>query len=162
MVGAKAGCIPFPVDGGDCRGMTTIAYRDGMLAADTVVTENGYRVGSVQKIGQIGEVLFGVCGVMAHMVEFRDWIRRGLVGTPPSVMAVADDGGSTAMIVYRDHILCWDRDRWDMMRAPFYAMGTGAKAALGAMAAGATAEEAVAAAILCDTASGGPITILRR
>ena len=142
--------------------MTTIAYRDGVLAADTLVTENGYRVGSVQKIGCIKGVLFGVAGVMAHMVAFKDWIRSGMKGDPPSVASVSDDGGATALVIYGDSVLCWDCDRWDIMRTPFYAIGTGAKAAMGAMQAGADAEAAVRAAMALDISSGGEITVLRR
>jgi len=47
------------------------------------------------------------------------------------------------------------------VRAPFYALGSGYQVAMGAMEFGATAEEAVRAAIKWDTGSGGDVTVLR-
>lgn len=44
----------------------------------------------------------------------------------------------------------------------FYAMGSGKDFASGAMAAGATAEEAVQCAIQFDTCSGGEVQVLKR
>ena len=35
--------------------MTTIAYRAGVLAADTLVTDQGARVGHTDKIGRVAD-----------------------------------------------------------------------------------------------------------
>ncbi len=49
---------------------------------------------------------------------------------------------------------------WASHIAPFFAYGSGSELALGAMLAGATAEEAVRAAAQRDTGTGGEITVL--
>ena len=50
---------------------------------------------------------------------------------------------------------------WIVERGPYFAMGSGRDFALGAMAAGASAEEAVRAAIAHDVYSGGEVVTLR-
>lgn len=50
---------------------------------------------------------------------------------------------------------------WEHMRVPVFAAGSGCDYAYGAMAMGATAEEAVRAAIRFDVGCGGEITVLR-
>lgn len=140
--------------------MTTIAYDGKCLAADSLVTEGGMRVGRTTKIGKVGRVLFGVSGNLGQQIQFQDWMRGGMRGDPPSFLGVDGDGGSTAIVIANGRILTWDRDRWDVLEAPYYAIGSGSKIAMGAMHVGATAVQAVRAGIDLDTSSGGKIVVL--
>jgi hypothetical protein len=56
----------------------------------------------------------------------------------------------------------WESETVEVLMAPFFANGSGNLLALGAMEAGATAEEAVRAAMVWDNSTGGAITVLRR
>lgn len=140
--------------------MTTIAYRDGVLAADTLVCESGRRVGRATKIFGKAGVFGGVAGCLSHMNAFRDWFLGGMTGDPPSMKT--EDGESEAFIVHDGYVLTLSKMGWDVMRTESHAVGSGGPVALGAMASGASAEEAVKAAISLDVWSGGDITVLRR
>lgn len=63
--------------------MTTIAYRDGVMAADTLTTWGNSRDGYVSKIAKRGSVLAAGSGSMAHVQRFLDWFRTGMKGDPP-------------------------------------------------------------------------------
>jgi hypothetical protein len=142
--------------------VTTIAWRDGVLAADSQITENDRVCGYARKIGQINGVLWGVCGCLIHMVAFGDWVRGGMEGEPPS-MKTPEGATSTAIVIAGDRLLTFDHHGQDHMPLPaFHAVGTGAPVALGAMQFGASARQAVEAAIALDVYSGGEITVLRR
>lgn len=62
-------------------------------------------------------------------------------------------------------VLMFDELGWSYRRlrpeAPYYAMGSGTDYCYGAMSIGASAEEAVRAALIHETCSGGPIVTLR-
>lgn len=141
--------------------MTTIAYRDGVLAGDTLVTENGLRVGHVTKCGSVGGVLWAVTGCLIHQVEFHDWLKGGLRGSPPS-MKTPEGATSSAIVIACGRLLTFDEHGQDHMPLPeFHAVGSGAPLAMGAMAAGADAEQAVRAAIALDVYSGGDVVVVR-
>lgn len=142
--------------------MTTIAYRDGFLAADSQVTENDRICGHVQKIRRIKGVLWGVCGCVIHMVAFNDWIMGGMEGEPPS-MKTPEGAASAAIVIVGNRLITFDEHGTDHMPLPpFHAVGTGAPIALGAMQFGASAKQAVEAAIALDIYSGGNVTVLSR
>lgn len=138
--------------------MTVIAYRDGVLAADTLVTESGRLYGFAQKIvrsraGHIG----GAGGPAEAGVKFMAWIEAGCVDAPPEHKDPAD-----GIVIYPDgRTMHWDGGPVLLAaEAPFFALGCGAPIALGAMAAGADARRAVEIAIRYDCYCGGEITVL--
>jgi ATP-dependent HslUV protease subunit HslV len=139
--------------------MTTIAYRDGVLAADTRVTRGGYIMpGHFCKIGRSpGGDLVGVAGNCAKAVGF---LRAVISG---SADPTAPEESVTALVISPDGQITVHEaaGRFDMTGAPFWAIGTGTSAALGALHAGASAEEAVRIAMLIDNDSGGEVNSLR-
>lgn len=138
--------------------MTTIAWDGKTLAADTLITSNGMRVGYAQKIGKRGRVLFGASGSLEVMQPFLAWCSGGFHGDPPSMKR--DESDASGLVVFEDRIVTFSNTGVDTIRAPFYAQGSGSPMALGALHAGATAIEAVKAAAAVDTGSGGEITAL--
>lgn len=137
--------------------MTTVAYRDGVVAADTLITAGHTRCGYAAKIMRHGRLILGFCGKKSNFEAFRDWVAAGMPGrfaseggnvfiAPPTGPAIVWGDGNTP---WRETEDCW-------------ALGSGDDLAMGAMLAGATAEDAVRAAIAVDTGSGGEITVLRR
>ena len=140
--------------------MTTIAYRDGVLAADTQVSRCGNDSGRTVKVRRIGRLLVGACGTTSLTQRFIGWIAGGMKGPAPALRI--DDSHACVVAVMPDGALVeWNGDHPpDIIRAPFAAWGSGADIALGAMAFGASAEEAVKAAASIDHATGGDITAL--
>jgi hypothetical protein len=145
--------------------VTTIAYKDGVLASDSGVFYGDYLVGETEKIWRVGDILVGAVGSAGFARKFLDWVRSGRGGSgfdigPDNI----PDGGSAFIILY-DAVREWDSGCKGgpplKIAAPFYAWGSGAAVALGAMAAGASAEEAVKIAIQYDVSSAGAVQVLR-
>lgn len=138
--------------------MTTIAYRDGVLASDSLVTMNGIREGSAVKIERHRGVLFGGVGTWAAVVAFMTWVRNGAHGRCPMESSGSESTGF--IIAPTGHALLWSDYGALTVSRPFFALGSGREVALGAMAAGADAPQAVHHAIDYDIYSGGPVRVL--
>ncbi len=138
--------------------MTTIAYRDGILVADSQVTLGSMRMpGNAIKIGKTkAGVLYGGAGSVAAIGQFFDWVNEptednlpegdysGLIVTPKGEVMEVENG------VFLPS-----------MKAKYRAIGSGAPYALAAMMAGASAQEAVKIATKLDIHSSGPIKTLK-
>lgn len=141
--------------------MTTIAYRDDVIAGDTQVTCGSVIDGWAQKVFRKGPILFGASGDSGRCDVFCDWVMGGLKGDAPRLKDA--DGDASGFLFPGGDLVLWRyQDVWTRHRAPFFAYGSGYEIALGAMIAGATAEQAVRAAAERDTKTGGEITVLRR
>lgn len=141
--------------------MTTIAYRDGCIAGDTLACWGSNRDGFATKVAKLGPVLAGASGSLSACQAFLDWFRSGMRGDPPAM----PDGGATAfglIVTPVDDVLVWGPRGWERTRNAAVAMGSGSEFAQGAMEMGATAEQAVRVAMVHDTKTGGDITVLRR
>lgn len=142
--------------------MTTIAYRDGVLAADTIMTSGGVLIGECAKIVRRADGdMAGGAGDATFLAAFRDWFMGGETEPLPELKE-GDTWMDRAAVFRRDG---WievfePRGKFDV-RARYYAMGSGKEAALGAMFAGADAVTAVMAAIEHDPHTGGGVTVLR-
>lgn len=137
--------------------MTTVAYRDGVLAADTLTTANGNVDGYLPKISRVGRVLVGFAGSIPVGLKFRQWVADGMHGDSPY------EGGDTGngLVVSDAGIVCWSgKGQWPVTTG-YYALGSGSDIAMGAMEHGATAEEAVRIAARVNVDTGGEITVLR-
>ena len=115
--------------------MTTIAYRDGVLAADMLSTSHGARDAFGPKIWRCGGVLIGAAGSRALCLKFRSWVIAGMSGESP--WEGKDDG--LGIIVSRAGIVCWGHLGPWPVREPFYTLGSGYQFATGAMEMGASA-----------------------
>lgn len=145
--------------------MTTVAYRDGILAADSLTTRGNISIAGIQKLFKSNTVLVGICGNLHEAVPFVKWV----LDTSNSVERVEDfyhhdspldaEADTEALVVDRDGV-CWfmhasgnvfkfDED--------YAAAGSGDYFALGAMYHGASATEAVAASAALDLYTGGEI-----
>ena len=132
--------------------MTTIAYRDGIMASDTLVTSGSNCVGEIQKSGRTADgYLWAVAGSACLIADFRDWAEHRK-GDP---YEIKDRDGNFILITPQGKVREWWGDGWCESEAEFYAWGSGDSVALGAMAVGASAVEAVAAASRIDKSTGG-------
>lgn len=141
--------------------MTTIAYRDGIMAADGKRNDaNDVKRGEVKKIHLFDDCIVGVSGDVPSITRFLDWVGSGM--PQDNMPEMVSEKGFTATIVDAGgDVEIWQSDLTPMMQdAPFYASGSGYEIAMGAMAAGASAEEAVEIACEYDAHSGGPVQVV--
>lgn len=147
--------------------MTTIAYRDGILAADSWATFNTEAGGSRRHLctklyrkritegKKTFDVVLGTAGESTPALLFVDWYGSG---KPIPEMLIHHGGDFSVLILtpkglFEADMMC----RPDLILEPFYAVGSGAKAALAAMHCGKSAIEAVRIAAKLDPYTGGRI-----
>lgn len=151
--------------------MTTIAFRDGVLASDSKCNSHYDWCGQIQKIMPLknGAVLAltGAASMAAFLQRCLnsskddDWIENGVI--VPVDISDFKDPEFAAFLVRKDGVLFEFTNEMVLLQfdAPYWSIGSGAHYAIGAMAHGANAVEAIAAAIAHDGGSGGPIQVTR-
>lgn len=142
--------------------MTTIVFRDGVLAADTAVFDRGCYCGQTEKIFKSPNgSLFGAAGAIGDLIRFKEWM---LAGEPEADRPQFKDEDSEAVVIRPDGTVHWfgTRDHAQINSADnYYAIGSGFLIAMGAMAHGATAEEAINIAADLDSRTRRPLKILK-
>ena len=144
--------------------MTTIAYKDGILASDSQETDGYNKRKCGPKIikreiadSETGKqaILLGATGNSYAGAVAMDWY--GTNQPPPQF----HDDDFELIIVDRSGVYTMDRYcRPIRTQEKFTAVGSGAAVALGAMYAGATAEEAVKIACKVDNYTSGKVITL--
>lgn len=135
--------------------MTTIAYKNGILAGDKQTTHGKVSV-RTRKVHKIGDWLVGGAGDTAHLHEMHEWIREGM--DPKTLPAFQRDTGSCVEILMVDkagklfmlensHVLY-------EVEQQFFAIGSGRDFALAAMHLGKSAPEAIEVAAQFDVNTG--------
>jgi hypothetical protein len=151
--------------------MTTIAVRSGCIAADSRTTthteEGGSRVFRCEKLyrkrvatpetgGVEDDVILATAGETFSALVFVDWYGSGK--DKPGEL-IDGDADFSVLVLSRKGLFEFDRwCRGEKILDRFYAVGSGAKAALGAMHMGATATKAVYVACKIDPFSAPPVT----
>lgn len=139
--------------------MSTVAYRNGVLAADSrlsfgdTISPSGGR-----KIFDLGDGrLLGFVGSFASAHAL---LRHF---TQPEMFSYPELAEASAILILPDGsgMFYDDNGFYPISLEPYFAIGSGQDAALGAMAVGASAKRAVEAAISVDKHSGGQIQVLR-
>lgn len=139
--------------------MTTIAYKDGVIACDsrqvrsgTIVSDNAPKC----------QVVDGVSFFLSGAVCDEKALIAAYFGTPSPVpvecSGYAVDGGRLIMVGHDDKTGVWKQD---LDPANPDAIGSGSPHALTAMDMGASAEEAVRAAMKRDIYTGGKVVTFR-
>lgn len=150
--------------------MTTIVYRDGVMAADsrgTLETESGgarlFRCEKLyRKIVKVGkrteEHILGVAGETSPALIYLDWYGSGKEA--PQVLA--DMNADFMVLILNKHGL-FEADAYcrpERVLEKFWSIGSGCKAALGAMHMGADARKACFIATKIDHFSAPPIVCM--
>jgi 20S proteasome alpha/beta subunit len=141
--------------------MTTIAYRSGLLAADTLISYSSITNGSRKKIAECGRYTVALAGMAWIRKPLEQWCAAGCPDDVPQTLI--DNGSEFAALIIDNNtgeLFEFDNGYLIPIYADYTAIGSGGLLALGAMAHGATAEEAVLAASKHDKNTGGPVTIL--
>lgn len=140
--------------------MTVICVRDGVMAVDRMVSQAGFRWGSVGKWVPVkrkaGGGFIACAGDLSVVIPLFPAMRKsGAIAGHEDIQGLWLQAGGAVL----------ERSGpggWYHSAAPFYAIGDGAWFAMGAMAAGASAEEA--ARLACEYhpgSCGGGIDVLR-
>lgn len=143
--------------------MTTIAYRAGILAADTQGTRGNSRI-RVRKIQRLDDgSLFAGAGAFPAIVKVHKWANAGMPDDKLPKLALGDDGEVECLIVRPDGtiVLVDEALTPETLVQEFVAIGTGCEYALGAMACGRTAARAVKIAARFDTNTSEPIETMQ-
>lgn len=141
--------------------MTTIVYRDGLMAADTrAYSGNPTPIGNKQKIHRLPDgSIVGVSTVEPGMSEaFVAWLAAG--GNPEEIEHLSDKLKLQAILVKSNGSVFYYCDNImpsGPLFGPFFAIGSGDQYALGALSCGATADAAVMVAAQHDSYTGGEI-----
>lgn len=143
--------------------MTTIAIKDKILAFDSKLTADGQFSGFFVKGRRFKNHLVAAAGSAQEIEAFLDWFEAGatedlkrkfgLHEREVDIQALSIDRKGN-IFLYEDRLYPYRVD------AAFYAAGSGGSIAIGAMAAGASAEQALRIAAKFDSYTGGGIKTL--
>ncbi len=139
--------------------MTTIAVRDGVMAADTRGDQCG-RLALTHKLFQIKDGVIGICGYWSDGKLFADWYAAGAdMANPPGWRVQGDEKVEfEALVLTKEGIDWWNHPLVpERMGGSFWSIGSGSLAALAAMHCGKTAQEAVYIAMQIDPRTGGDV-----
>jgi 20S proteasome alpha/beta subunit len=132
--------------------MTTIAYREGILAGDTRVAYGQDVLDDMVKVHVLPDgSLFGGAGDVEDIKRLQKAMENG--DDEPVLKNI-----SAIMIKPNGQVWNYERSVWVRLRGQYFAIGSGAIAALSAMDAGADAIKAIKIAIRRNTGTGGRVT----
>lgn len=131
--------------------MTTIVGTSECIVADSRCAD-GDQTWEVEKVERISGGLYAAAGTSADGEKFFAWIRRARRGKKPEVHE-----DFAALALTKDGLFLYDSELHPMRLAASMAIGSGAKAARGAMAMGADPVQAVKVACEIDAGSSPPV-----
>lgn len=138
--------------------MTTVCFRDGYLAADTLISYNSITNGNRCKIAQCGDFYVALAGPAFLRKALERWVAEG--ADPDDVPETLEkhNGKFEAVVVNKvGNVFEYDNGQLLPICADYTAIGSGAMLAIGAMAHGASAEQAITAAAAHDKNTGGNV-----
>lgn len=131
--------------------MTTITFRDGILAADTLMTSNGTVMGESQKIFVNDKFAVAHSGDAETSRYFLDYLTTGKEHK-------FEENNFVFYDFEKKQICCNDKGKRNfLINDKFTADGSGYEMALGIMEMGATAIEAVEVTMRRDVSTGGRV-----
>lgn len=141
--------------------MTTIAFRDGIIASDGLATYGDSKVpADMRKLFCLTDgSVAGVSGSEGLWRRVLAWIESDRVEPQPS--ATDDNRYTVAVLKPNGDVEIFEDGYHFIEPSDFMAYGSGQAAALGALHAGCSAEEAVRIATLVDKNSGGTVRAIK-
>lgn len=142
--------------------MTVIVWDGVSIASDKMVC-NGSTAQAVTKIFRIGSELMGLTGNLSIGMEMIEWYREGAQPEKyPTSNRTEDKGCSLIVIKGPRNVWKYESSPYPFLfEAKYCAFGSGDQVALGALYMGATAAEAVQAAIIYESNCGCGIDELK-
>ncbi len=146
--------------------VTTIAATRDALAGDTMVymESKGAKYPAV-KVRKVKGKIYGAAGDAGDCTRFLDWAETGFNEKKRPKFEVSGGEEDEALLLMLDEggvFLMATTDPYpELVAADFYAIGSGSKAAMGALHAGASLERAMEIASAVDPYTREPFTILK-
>lgn len=141
--------------------MTTVAYANGVIAADKMASEGNSRVGTTTKIFKRKGYLIGFSGRADTSALLLRWFEDGAKEEEWPDPYAEDCDASMLVITPDGRVLTYERFPIPIrMENQFHAIGSGRDFALAAMHLGHGPEDAVKVACDLDTYSGNGIDVL--
>lgn len=143
--------------------MTCIAIRDGIIAADSQLSVDDSLKYNCEKLFRVKDGVIGFVGTTSHGMELlRHLLKNDSRIAPPTDGNTYYREDFGALLLSHHGIYLYDESLIpDRVTGPFFALGTGALAALGAMKRGANAIEAVRIACEFDLWCREPVRWMR-
>lgn len=143
--------------------MTTIVIRDGYLVADTQMTEGSLATSAPGlKLFISGGFGVGFSGDLRYAPLFRDWFEAGCPSGDAEFERLWEDEHCIIAMDKEGSLFVPFADRLVRLSLPYYATGSGGFFAMGAMAYGATAIEAIRIAAQFDVYTNAHVEIIHR
>lgn len=139
--------------------MTTICATRFRMGADWRASGNGTRY-KVKKIRRIGEAIVGAAGDSESCAKFLAWMDRCATKNEPPPKLGKDAELEALILTPAGLFVCGRECVPEEIEDVFFAIGSGAAAALGALHMGATVETAVEVAAKVDPATGDGMDVL--
>lgn len=142
--------------------MTTVAYRDGIMVSDSLGSYGTTKVpGPTQKLFRLKDgSIAGATGSESNWRKLIEWLDTDRSSEQPTPKN-EDESATVAVMTPDGRVEIFEGGYRYVESSEFMAFGSGQAAALGALHAGASAEEAVRAACLVDKNSGGELQVMR-
>ncbi|MDB6036001.1 MAG: proteasome and subunit [Verrucomicrobiales bacterium] len=141
--------------------MTTIAFRDGILASDSLASYGETKVpGDMQKLFRLRDgSAAGVTGSEGEWRRVIAWLDGDRGAPQPQPIG---ENRSSVIVLHIDGTIEIFEDGYHFTESSkFMAWGSGQPAALGALHAGMSAADAVRIATMVDKSSGGAVQTMR-
>lgn len=138
--------------------MTTIVYKDGVLAGDTLISEGDYLYGYRPKIFDLEFCIVGIAGASLLYDEFLRFV-MGHEFNKEAFKALDLNFKAIVINKHTKRVFCYEKELIEDgdIKTDFIAFGSGAAIAKGALLMGATAKQAVECAAKLDHYTGGEI-----
>lgn len=138
--------------------MTTIAYRWGVLASDSMSNNSGWiNPYPAEKLFRLPDgTVAGLCGVLSEATKFVQWLQEGEVGDPPGLSE-----GAVIRLRKDGTLTIYEAGASFDIKTEFAAWGSGAPVANAAMYMGADAAKAIEVASKLDDRTGGQIVTMK-
>lgn len=142
--------------------MTTIAYRSRLLATDSLIAYSNVTNGNCTKFTTCGNYTVALAGRARFREPFEEWCWQDCPEHAVPAILRDNEDQFQALVIENVTGQAYEYDEGALVpiHADYTAIGSGALLAIGAMAHGANAVEAVEAAAKHDKNTGGPVTSL--
>lgn len=141
--------------------MTTVAWDGKMMAADSATVAGTVKFSTATKLYEVDGFLLGLAGPRDSAQAFLAWFTCGRREADFPVSQRGDNWADNIIITPTGQLIRYEQTPF-CMEYPnqIMAVGSGAQLALGAMAAGKNAEQAVFIACQYDIYSDGPVHLI--
>lgn len=141
--------------------MTTVAYKDGIMAADRQTDVPSGNAG-VTKLKRRDDAVYAGTGCSSDIAALADWYFSNRMALAKYTARKNDDPNAELLVMHDDGRVFWTG--WGCSPSEvsgFVAIGSGAEYAVGAMARGAHPGEAVEIAARFDESTGQGVDVAR-